>query len=74
MELHRHRHDFISGYTNSATGFSSASVNIFPDATNPQLDHVNVTASTNLPTWFMRWFGYTTLNISATGNAPGAPW
>ena len=59
----------ISGYTNFATGFSSASVNIFPDATNPQLDHVNVTASTNLPTWFMRWFGYTTLNISATGNA-----
>ena len=59
----------IAGATNNASGFSSPSVNIFPDASNPQLDHVNVTASTNVPTWFMRWFGYSTLNISATGNA-----
>lgn len=59
----------IAGATNTASGFSSPSVSIFPDATNPQLVHVNVTASTRVPTWFMRWFGYTTLNISATGNA-----
>ena len=68
----------IAGETNTNSGFGvsgspavcgSVSVCIFPDATNPQLDHVNVTASTNIPTWFMRWFGYTTLNISAVGNA-----
>jgi Flp pilus assembly protein TadG len=68
----------IAGETNTNAGFGvsgspavcgAVSVCIFPDATNPQLDHVNVNASTNIPTWFMRWFGYTTLNISATGNA-----
>lgn len=68
----------IAGETNTNSGFGvsgspavcgAVSVCIFPDATNPQLDHVNVTASTNIPTWFMRWFGYTTLNISAVGNA-----
>src|ERR1700691_1772201 len=60
----------IAGETNTNSGFGvsgspavcgAVSVCIFPDATNPQLDHVNVTASTNIPTWFMRWFGYTNL-------------
>ena len=58
-----------TGATNSATGFSSTSVNIFPDANNPQLDHVNVTATTQVPTWFMHWFGYTNISIGAIGNA-----
>src|SRR5580658_9054278 len=29
-----------AGATNTAAGFASPSVNIFPDTTNPQLDHV----------------------------------
>jgi Flp pilus assembly protein TadG len=61
----------ITGETNSAAGFGAAgqSVHIYPDATNPQLDHVDVIATTTVPTWFMRWFGYNTLTISATGKA-----
>ena len=58
-----------TGATNTATGFSSPSVNIFPDSSNPQLDHVNVTATTKVPTWFMHWFGYSNITIGAVGNA-----
>jgi von Willebrand factor type A domain len=58
-----------TGATNTAAGYSSPSVNIFPDSSNPQLDHVNVTATTSVPTWFIRWFGYSNINITAVGNA-----
>lgn len=56
-----------TGEVNSGSGFGSTgqSVHIYPDSSNPQLDHVDVTASTQVPTFFMRWFGvqYTTLNV-----------
>ena len=58
-----------TGATNTALGYSSPSVNIFPDSSNPQLDHVNITASTNVPTWFMKWFGFGSVKITAIGNA-----
>lgn len=58
-----------TGASNSNNGFSSTSVNIYPDASNPQLDHVDVTASTNVPTWFMKWFGVNSIKLTAIGNA-----
>ena len=54
---------------NDASGFHSTSVNIYPDATNAQLDHVDMTASTNVPTWSMKWFGLRTTTITAVSNA-----
>jgi hypothetical protein len=55
--------------TNTASGFYSTSVNIFPDSSNPQLDHVNVSASTNVPTWFMKWFGVNSNTINVVSQA-----
>jgi Flp pilus assembly protein TadG len=40
-----------------------------PSPCNPNLRHVDVTASTRVPTWFMRWLGFSTTNISALGYA-----
>ncbi len=55
------------GTTN--TQMSEGSVNVFDDPNNARVRNVTVTASTSVPTYFMRWFnaGFTTL--SATGNA-----
>ena len=36
---------------------------------NPQLDHVDVTASTKVPTYFMRWFGVQSITINALSHA-----
>src|ERR1700676_3307393 len=44
-------------------------VHVYDDATNPNLRHVDVTASSDVPTWFMTWFGYRTITITAIGNA-----
>jgi Flp pilus assembly protein TadG len=44
-------------------------VHVYDDATNTSLRHVDVSASTDVPTWFMRWFGYNTITITAIGNA-----
>jgi len=54
---------------NDAGGYYSTNVNIFPDATNPQLDHVDITASTKVPTWFMKWFGLGPTTITAVSHA-----
>ena len=58
-----------SGYTNTNAGFASPNVNIFPDTNNPQLDHVNVTASTQVPTYFMKWFGVQSTTLNAVSYA-----
>jgi len=61
-----------SGFMSSATGCpvtNGCGVYIYPDSTNPQLDHVQVSASTSVPTWFMHWFGMTTNEISVVSNA-----
>jgi len=60
--------------TNNASGFFSQSVNIYPDMSNPQLDHVDLTASTKVPTWFMHWFGLTstTLNVKSSATRRAA--
>jgi Flp pilus assembly protein TadG len=44
-------------------------VHVYDDAANPSLRHVDVSASTDVPTWFMRWFGYDAITINAIGNA-----
>ncbi len=60
-----------TGEANNSSGFgaSGQSVYIYPDPTNPQLDHVNVTASTKVPTYFMRWFGVQNTTITAISYA-----
>jgi Flp pilus assembly protein TadG len=55
------------GTTN--TQMSSATVLVFDDPNNPQLRDVTVTASTNVPTYFMGWFHIFSTTISAIGNA-----
>ncbi len=55
------------GTTN--TQMNSSTVQVFDDPNNPQLRDVTVTASTNVPTYFMGWFGIFSTTISATGNA-----
>jgi hypothetical protein len=59
---------------NDGNGYFSQSVNIYPDASNAQLDHVDLTASTKVPTWFMHWFGLssTTLNVKSSATRRAA--
>jgi Mg-chelatase subunit ChlD len=59
---------------NDGSGYYSQSVNIYPDMSNPQLDHVDLTASTKVPTWFMHWFGLTstTLNVKSSATRRAA--
>lgn len=56
-----------TGESNGSSGFGSAgqSVHIYPDSSNPQLDHVDVIASTKVPTYFMKWFGVQSTTITA---------
>ncbi len=42
---------------------------VYDDAVNPNLRHVDVTASSKVPTLFMRWFGVANTNIVAVGFA-----
>jgi len=51
------------------TQMSQATVQVFDDPKNPQVRNVTVTASTNVPTYFMGWFQIFSTTISATGNA-----
>ena len=57
------------GTTNTQMDNTISHVNIYPDMTNPQLDHVDVTATTKVPTYFMKWFGSNATTITAIGNA-----
>jgi Flp pilus assembly protein TadG len=44
-------------------------VSVFPDPTNAQLAHVNVTATTTVPTFFLKWLNIQSTTISAVGDA-----
>jgi Putative Flp pilus-assembly TadE/G-like/von Willebrand factor type A domain len=48
---------------------SDAHAHVYDDATNPNLRHVDVTASSNVPTLFMNWFGVKKTLIVAYGFA-----
>ena len=59
------------GEVNSTSGFGAAgqSVHIYADTTNPQLDHVDIQASTDVPTFFMKWFGVNKNTITVASQA-----
>jgi Flp pilus assembly protein TadG len=51
------------------TVMSTASVTVQDDPNNPQLRDVSLTASTQVPTWFMRWFNVSSTTLNASGQA-----
>jgi Flp pilus assembly protein TadG len=53
----------------SGTSMNTSSVNVFDDPHNAHLRNVTVTASTNAPTYFMKWLGFNSVTVSASGNA-----
>jgi Flp pilus assembly protein TadG len=59
--------DWMTNNTQMDT--SDAHVHVFDDPNNAQVRNVTVTASTNAPTWFMKWFGKDFTLVSATSNA-----
>ncbi|MEQ1886418.1 MAG: VWA domain-containing protein [Bryobacteraceae bacterium] len=48
---------------------SNTYVSVYDDATVPQLRHVDVFASTSIPTLFMRWFGNANTAVNSRGHA-----
>lgn len=57
------------GTTGTLMTTSDTYVHVYDDTTNPNLRHVDVYASTNVPTLFMRWFGANATLVAATGYA-----
>jgi len=55
--------------TNTQMDTSDAHVHVFDDPNNSSLRNVNVSASTTVPTWFMRWFNVPSTVVSANGFA-----
>ena len=53
----------------TSTLMSTSTVSVYPDPTNPQLAHVNVSASTSVPTFFMKWLNVNFTTITAVGQA-----
>ena len=51
------------------TVMTQANVQVYDDVTNPNLRHVDVTASTRVPTYFMKWLRVNNTMISAKGFA-----
>ncbi len=56
-------------WATSNTQMSTSSVSVFDDPNNTSLRNVTVTASTAVPTWFMRFLNVTSNTLTATGNA-----
>ncbi len=62
--------NFPSGnWSTSGTAMSTSNVQVYDDASNPNLRHVDITASTRVPTYFMKWFNFNSTTINAIGNA-----
>jgi Flp pilus assembly protein TadG len=57
------------GATNIQMDNTASHVHVYTDATNAQLDHVDVTATASVPTYFMKWFGAPATTVTAIGNA-----
>ena len=55
--------------TNTQMDTTDTHVHVYDDANNPNLRRVDVTATTTIPTWFMRWFNINSTTITVTGNA-----
>lgn len=56
-------------WATSNTVMNNSSVSVYDSPLNPNLRHVDVTASTNVPTYFMKWLNVNYTNISANGFA-----
>lgn len=56
-------------WASTGTVMDQTTVTVADDATNPHLRNVTVTASTNAPTYFMKWLNFGAVTVSASGNA-----
>ncbi len=54
-------------WSTTATNMSSSTVQVYDDMVNPNLRHVDVTASTRVPTFFMKWLHVNSTTINAVG-------
>ncbi|MGA1991485.1 MAG: VWA domain-containing protein [Bryobacteraceae bacterium] len=62
--------NFPSGaWGTTGTNMSNSTVTVFDDASNSHVRNVTVNASTNVPSFFMSWFGASSTPLAATGNA-----
>jgi Flp pilus assembly protein TadG len=62
--------NFPNGYFGThSTVMSTANVSVFNDPNNPNLQHVKMTATTQVDAFFMRWFGYSSTTVGATSDA-----
>jgi Flp pilus assembly protein TadG len=62
--------NFPNGYFGTkSTVMSAADVQVFDDPVNPLVRNVTVTAKTDVPTYFMKWFNFEWTTVSAIGNA-----
>ena len=55
--------------TNTQMDTTDTHVHVYDDTNNPNLRRVDVTATTTVPTWFMRWFNINSTTMTVTGNA-----
>ncbi len=56
-------------WATSGTVMSQSTVTVYDSPVNPNLRNVTVTATTTVPTYFMRWLNFDSTVISSTGNA-----
>jgi hypothetical protein len=54
-------------WSTSATTMNPSTVAVYDDMVNPNLRHVDVTASTRVPTYFMKWLHFDSTTINAIG-------
>lgn len=59
----------VGTWGTSGTVMTTSNVNVFDDPNNPHLRNVTVTATTTVPTYFMRWFNVASTTITSSGNA-----
>src|SRR5579864_2766472 len=53
----------------TGTQMTTANVSVFDDPNNSMVRNVTVSATTSVPTWFMRFFNVTSTTLSTSGNA-----
>ncbi|MEO5925999.1 MAG: VWA domain-containing protein [Bryobacteraceae bacterium] len=56
-------------WATSNTVMTTSNVQVYDDTINPNLRHVDVTATTRVPTYFMKWLHFNSTTISALGFA-----
>lgn len=54
-------------WSTTATNMNTSTVSVYDDTVNPNLRHVDVTASTRVPTFFMKWLHVNSTTINAKG-------